>query len=68
MDDPSVLAASHDAYLQKPEDLSEHCRCGADALDAVLCLFAAKAAFEELAIVSDAEAAEREGWIAVHPP
>ena len=53
--------------ISMPEDLREHCRYSADALDAVLCLFAAKAAFEGLATVGDAAAAEGEGWIAVHP-
>ena len=37
------------------------------ALDAVLCLFSAKAAADGLAVVDDPAAAEREGWIAVHP-
>lgn len=50
-----------------PANLREHCRYSADALDAVLCLFAAKAAFEGLATVGDAAAAKGEGWIAVHP-
>ena len=53
--------------ISMPEDLREHCRHSADALDAALCLFAAKAAFEGLATVGDAAAAEGEGWIAVHP-
>ena len=53
--------------IEIPDRLRECCRCSADALDAVLCLFAAKAAAEQLATVGDAAAAEREGWIAVHP-
>ena len=50
-----------------PDNLQAHCRRSADALDAVLCVFAAKAVAEGLATVDDSESAEREGWIAVHP-
>lgn len=50
-----------------PDNLQAHCRSSADALDAVLCVFAAKAAAEGRAKPDDAVAAEREGWIAVHP-
>lgn len=55
------------ARIETPDDLREHCRYSPDALDAVLCLFGAKAAFEELATFGDAAAAIGEGWIAVHP-
>ncbi|MYB29115.1 MAG: DUF429 domain-containing protein [Acidimicrobiaceae bacterium] len=53
--------------IEIPDGLREQCHCSPDALDAVLCLFAAKAAFEGLAAVGDEAAAEGEGWIAVHP-
>jgi len=53
--------------IEIPDHLRAYCKCSADALDAVMCLFAAKAAFEGLATVGDAAAAEGEGWIAVHP-
>ena len=43
------------------------CRDNTDALDAVICLFAAKAVVDGLASVDDPAAAKREGWIAVHP-
>ncbi|MYJ34773.1 MAG: DUF429 domain-containing protein [Acidimicrobiaceae bacterium] len=55
------------ARIEIPDGLREHCRCSPDALDAVMCLFGAKAAFEELATVGDAAVARGEGWIAVHP-
>lgn len=50
-----------------PGPLYRCCRGNADALDAVLCLFAAKAAVEGQATVEDPAAATREGWIATHP-
>ncbi|MXV97283.1 MAG: DUF429 domain-containing protein [Acidimicrobiaceae bacterium] len=53
--------------ISMPKGLHEHCRYSADALDAVLCLFAAKAAFDGLATVDDSLAAEHEGWISTHP-
>ena len=52
---------------QIPGSLRTLCRDSADALDAVLCLFSARAAADGLAFVDDPAAAEREGWIAVHP-
>ena len=55
------------ARIEMPDGLREHCRCSPDALDAVLCLFAAKAAAEDRATVGDRAAAATEGWIAVHP-
>ena len=48
-------------------DVTEPCQDSADALDAVLCLFSAKAAADGLAVVDDPAASERKGWIAVHP-
>ena len=48
-------------------DLHAACRKSGDALDSVLCLFAAKAAAAGQAPVYDPTAAELEGWIAVHP-
>lgn len=53
--------------IEIPDGLREHCRCSPDALDAVLCLFAAKAAAEDRATVGDQAAAATEGWIAVDP-
>ncbi len=53
--------------IQIPGYLRTLCQDSADALDAVLCLFSAKAAADGLAVVDDPAAAEREGWIAVHP-
>ena len=50
-----------------PEPLYTACQESADALDAVVCLFAAIAATGNLAPIEDPAAAEREGWIAVHP-
>ena len=43
------------------------CRNSGDALDSVLCLFAAKAAAAGQVPADDPTAAELEGWIAVHP-
>ena len=51
--------------IEIPDRLGERCRCSADALDAVLCLFAAKAAAEDRATVGDQAATAAEGWIAV---
>ena len=53
--------------IQIPGSLRTLCQDSADALDAVLYLFSAKAAADGLAVVNDPAAAEREGWIAVHP-
>ena len=53
--------------IEIPDDLHARCRESADALDSVLCLFAARAAAVGLAPVDDPTAAELEGWIAVHP-
>lgn len=52
--------------ISMPANLREQGRRSADALDAVLCMFAAKAAAEGLATVASA-AANLEGWIAAHP-
>lgn len=40
----------------------------ADALDAVICAFSAKAAHSETFVKPDGELPEGEGWIAIHPP
>ncbi len=53
--------------IEIPRDLHTACRKSGDALDSVLCLFAAKAAAAGQAPVDDPIAAELEGWIAVHP-
>ena len=53
--------------IEIPDSMYRRCRSNADALDAVLCLFAAKAALEGQAAVEDSAAAENEGWIATHP-
>ena len=53
--------------IEIPGDLHAACRESGDALDSVLCLFAAKAAAAGQAPVDDPTAAELEGWIAVHP-
>ena len=53
--------------IEIPDDLRKRCQESADALDSVLCLFAARAAAAGLAPVDDPKAAELEGWIAVHP-
>ena len=50
-----------------PDRWYPDCKESADALDSVLCLFAAIAAAENIAPVEDPAAAEHEGWIAVHP-
>lgn len=55
------------ARIEIPDGLRKHCCCSPDALDAVLCLFAAKAAAEDRATVGDQAAAATEGWIAVDP-
>ena len=51
----------------RSHSVTEPCQDSADALDAVLCLFSAKAAADGLAVVDDPAAFERKGWIAVHP-
>ena len=53
--------------IEIPGDLRTACRESGDALDSVLCLFAAKAAAAGQAPVDDATEVELEGWIAVHP-
>lgn len=53
--------------LEIPDPLRRCCRSNPDALDAVLCLFAAKAAADELSTPHDPAAAASEGWIATHP-
>ncbi len=53
--------------IEIADDLRARCQESADALDSVLCLFAARAAVAGLAPVDDTTAAELEGWIAVHP-
>ena len=53
--------------IEIPDPMYRCCRSNADALDAVLCLFAAKAAVEGRATVEDPAAAAHEGWIATHP-
>ena len=53
--------------VQIAVSLQTLCRDNTDALDAVICLFAAKAVADGLASVDDPAAAKREGWIAVHP-
>ena len=53
--------------IDLPDPSYRCCRSNADALDAVLCLFAAKVAAEGQATVEDPATAVREGWIATHP-
>ncbi|MCY3841188.1 MAG: DUF429 domain-containing protein [Gammaproteobacteria bacterium] len=53
--------------IEIADDLRVRCQESADALDSVLCLFAARAAVAGLAPVDDTTTAELEGWIAVHP-
>ena len=53
--------------IRIPCPLHRHCRENADALDSVLCLFAAIAATDNSAPIEEPSAAEHEGWIAVHP-
>ena len=53
--------------IQIPDPLYTDCQENADALDSVLCLFAAIAATDNIAPLEDPAAAEHEGWIAVHP-
>ena len=53
--------------IEIPDGLHARCQESADALDSVLCVFAARAAAAGLAPVDDPTAAELEGWIAVHP-
>lgn len=52
--------------MEIPDSLLRCCQLNADALDAVLCLFAARAASEKLSAPEDS-AATLEGWIATHP-
>ena len=55
-------------FLEIPDPLRSCCRSNPDALDAALCLFAARAAVDRLATPGDSTAAAtREGWIATHP-
>ena len=51
--------------IEIADDLRARCQESADALDSVLCLFAARAVAAGLAPVHDTAAAELEGWIAV---
>lgn len=53
--------------IEIPDAMYRCCRSNADALDAVLCLFAAKAAVEGQATAEGPAAAQHEGWIATHP-
>lgn len=48
--------------VEMPTILRARCQESADALDSVLCLFAARAAVAGLAPVDDTTAAELEGW------
>ncbi len=50
-----------------PEPLRFLCQESADALDAVLCLFAAVAAVSDIAPFENPASGKTEGWIAVHP-
>ena len=53
--------------IEIPDPLYAHCQESADALDAVLCLFAAVAVADNIAPIQCPVAAKHEGWIAVHP-
>ena len=53
--------------IEIPDPLRRCCRSNADALDAVVCLFAARAVVHELTKPEDPAAAACEGWIATHP-
>ena len=53
--------------IQIPDSWYSACQESADALDSVLCLFAAIAAADNMAPIEDPAAAEHEGWIAVYP-
>ena len=53
--------------IQIPGPWYSDCQENADALDSVLCVFAAIAATDNMAPIEDPAAAEHEGWIAVHP-
>lgn len=53
--------------IEIPDRLRRCCRSNPDALDAVLCVFAAKAAADGLSTPHDPAAAASEGWIATHP-
>ena len=50
-----------------PEPLHLLCQESADALDAVLCLFAAVAAVCDIAPCENRASGKTEGWIAIHP-
>lgn len=50
-----------------PQPMQLLCLESADALDAVLCLFAAVAAVNGVAPCKDSDSWKTEGWIAVHP-
>ncbi len=54
-------------HIGIPDPLYAHCQESADALDAVLCLFAAVAVADQIAPIQCPVVAEHEGWIAVHP-
>lgn len=67
-------AATRDEILERieqrivmPEPLHFLCQESADALDAVLCLFAAVAAVCGIAPCKNPASEKTEGWIAVHP-
>ena len=55
------------ARIEIPDPWYSHCQRSADALDAVLCLFAAVAVADNIAPIRYPVVAEHEGWIAVHP-
>ena len=55
------------SHIRIPDRWYPDCEESADALDAVLCLFAAIAAAQNIAPIEAPAAAEHEGWIAVHP-
>ena len=67
MEARATIIEALSSRVQIPGFLRTLCRDNADALDAVLGLLAAKAAVDGSASVDDPAAAEREGWIAVHP-
>ncbi len=53
--------------IEIPDPWYSHCQKSADALDAVLCLFAAVAVADNISPIQCPVVAEHEGWIAVHP-
>ena len=63
----STILEAITSRIQIPDPWYSDCKESADALDSVLCLFAAIAAADNMAPIEDATAAEHEGWIAVHP-